>query len=426
MKKISIILALTFCVGFISAQEVVFNQYFVQKTLRIDYRHSGDLKTDTLEFSNAHYYQNWAGTTMQLIDPFNYGANRIELYDSVSNKKIYSRGYSNLFEEWRTTAEGKIKQETFEETQLVPMPKQTVKVVFLGREKDGSYKKLSQFYINPAHVRLSNVKKEKQIVLHQGGKSDKCMDVTFIADGYSLADSVKLQKDFKRYAGYFLNCKPYNRLKKAINIIGVCSYSEESGITDPIGKTTIKSAVGCTFNSINSDRYLMTTQVWKLHDYVESAPTDAIVIICNTPKYGGGGIYNDYATVAAGCAEGNFILVHETGHSISGLADEYYTSEVSTEDFYPLNIEPWEPNITTNVNFEKKWNWLIAKETPVPTPCDKKYEKTVGLFEGAGYVAKGIYRPWQNCTMKEIIYDGFCPVCQNAIQRMVEYYMKKP
>ena len=35
---------------------------------------------------------------------------------------------------------------------------------------------------------------------------------------------------------------------------------------------------------------------------------------------------------------------------------------------YPLNVEPWEPNITTKVNFDAKWKKLIAKDTPLPTP----------------------------------------------------------
>ncbi len=422
MKKVSLILVLFFCLGIAKAQKVKFNEYFVFKTLRIDYLHTGNQKVDTIEFSKAHSYPNWAGTMLQLIDPFNYGANRVELYDSLSNTMIYSRGYSNLFEEWRTTAEGKIKTESFEETLLVPMPKKTVKVAIQRRERDGKYSLLSVFYLNPLNIKASDIVKEKQMVFHRGGKSDKCVDITFIADGYAIGDSAKLKEDFSRYADYLLNCKPYNSLKQFINITGVFSYSEESGINDPISSTQRKSAVGCTFNSIGSDRYLMTTQMWKLHDYVESAPTDAIVIICNTPKYGGGGIYNYYATVAADCPQGDFILVHETGHSIAGLADEYYTSEVSTEDFYPLDIEPWEPNITTNVDFAKKWKWMIAKETPVPTPCESAYENTVGLYEGAGYMAKGIYRPWQNCTMKNIKYDAFCPVCRNAIKIMVEYY----
>ena len=424
MKKSSLILILVLSLGFAKAQVKTFDQYFVAKTLRINYLHKGNSATDTILFSKAHSYASWAGTTTQMIDPFIYGANRVELYDSLSNKLIYSRGYSNLFEEWRTTAEGKIKTETFEEVVLVPMPKKTAKVVFKRRERSGGFTEISHFYINPKKTAASSVKKEKTMVLHQGGNSSKCLDITFIADGYTVDDSTKLRTDFNRYAGYILNCKPYSLLKNKVNIIGVCSYSKDSGITDPISSTSKNTAVGCTFNSIGSDRYLMTTQMWNLYNYVESTPTDAVVIICNTNKYGGGGIYNYYATVASGSKEGDYVLVHEMGHSISGLADEYYSSEVTVEDFYPMNIEPWEPNITTKVDFDKKWKKMISKETPLPTPCNKEYENTVGLYEGAGYSAKGIYRPWQNCSMKEIIYDGFCPVCQNAISQMIDYYSK--
>jgi hypothetical protein len=304
------------------------------------------------------------------------------------------------------------------------MPKNKVKMVIKKRLKDGSYSEISHFDINPQTIAFTKVKKEPVMVLHHGGNSNQCIDITFIADGYSINDSVKLKEDFKRYATYLLKCKPYNALQTKININGVLSYSKESGITDPIGKIAKNTAVGCSFNAIGSDRYLMTTQLWNLHNFVESIPTDAIVIICNTDKYGGGGIYNYYATVAAGSPQGDFVLVHELGHSISGLADEYYSSEVSVEDFYPLNMEPWEPNITTKVAFEKKWKSMIELETPVPTPCTPEYESKVGLFEGAGYSPKGIYRPWQSCTMKDIKYDAFCPVCQDAIKKMVDYYSK--
>jgi len=408
----------------IVGQSTLFNRFFISKTLRIDYLHKGNFKSDTILFSKAHSYSNWAGTRTNLIDPNYFGANRVELYDETSKQLIYSRGYSNLFEEWKTTADGKLTSATFEETLLVPMPKKRTKVVIKRRLIGNNYVEISHFIINPEKIAPSVVKKERQMVLHHGGNFNQCLDITFIADGYTISDSAKLREDFKKHATFLLNCKPYNSIQEKINITGVFSYSEESGITDPISKITKNSAVGCSFNAIGSDRYLMTTQMWNLHNYVESAPTDAIVIICNTDKYGGGGIYNYYATVAANCPQCDFILVHEMGHSISGLADEYYSSEVSVEDFYPLTIEPWEPNITTNVAFDKKWKNLISLNTPIPTPCTQEYENTVGLFEGAGYSPKGIFRPWQNCTMKEIKYDAFCPVCQNAIKKMVDYYSK--
>ncbi len=420
MKKLSIISLLLITLGITQAQH--FEQYFVSKTLRIDYLHRGNLKVDTILFAQAHSYDTWAGTTTQLIDPFMYGANRVELYDSTSGVLIYSRGYSNLFEEWRTTGEGKVKTETFEETLLVPMPKKTTKLVVKRRERNCTYSEITHFYLNPRKIKTSAVKKSPIMLLHEGGDSNECIDITFIADGYRTDDSIKLKKDFNRYAKYLLNCKPFNTLKKSMNIVGVLSYSKDSGITDPIHSIVKNTAVGCTFNSIGSDRYLMTTNMWSLHNYIESISTDAIVIICNTDKYGGGGIYNYYATVAAGSESGDFILIHEMGHSVAGLGDEYYSSEVSVEDFYPLTVEPWEPNITTLVAFDKKWKIMISKDTPIPTPCIKEYQNTIGVFEGAGYMTKGIYRPWQNCSMKEVKYDAFCPVCISAISKMIGYY----
>ena len=84
---------------------------------------------------------------------------------------------------------------------------------------------------------------------------------------------------------------------------------------------------------------------------------------------------------------------HEFGHGFAGLGDEYYSSEVAYEDFYYLEIEPWEPNITTLVNFESKWKNMLDDSIPVPTPRTKDFIDNLGVFEGGGYMAKGIYSP---------------------------------
>jgi hypothetical protein len=118
------------------------------------------------------------------------------------------------------------------------------------------------------------------------------------------------------------------------------------------------------------------------------------------------------------------VFIHEVGHGFAGLADEYYSSRVAYEDPYPLNVEPWEPNITTMVDFDSKWKKMIAAETPVPTPPVVKYTNKVGLFEGGGYMAKGIYRPEMECTMKSNTPGGFCEVCRKAIREMIEFYIK--
>ena len=76
------------------------------------------------------------------------------------------------------------------------------------------------------------------------------------------------------------------------------------------------------------------------------------------------------------------------------------------------------------VDFESKWKHLISKDTPVPTPVVEKYKNTVGLFEGAGYSAKGIYRAETDCRMKSNGPRGYCTVCREAVRKMIAFYIK--
>jgi hypothetical protein len=104
------------------------------------------------------------------------------------------------------------------------------------------------------------------------------------------------------------------------------------------------------------------------------------------------------------------------------LADEYYYDNDVMTDTYPLNIEPWEPNITTRINFGQKWEDMMKKNTPIPTPPAKKAVYPVGLYEGGGYSAKGIYRPSEDCRMRTNSCPSFCPVCERAIRKMINFY----
>jgi len=81
-------------------------------------------------------------------------------------------------------------------------------------------------------------------------------------------------------------------------------------------------------------------------------------------------------------------------------------------------VEPWNPNLTTLVDFDSKWKIMISEGVPVPTPGEESYKETVGVYEGGGYVAKGVYRPMIDCRMHSN-NAGFCPVCSAAIEKMI-------
>ena len=152
----------------------------------------------------------------------------------------------------------------------------------------------------------------------------------------------------------------------------------------------------------------------------------SISVLSNTQKCGVGGIYTFYGISAANHpTRTGKLYIHEFGHLLLGLADEY-VGNVSYNEMYPLDVEPWEPNVTTLVNFEsKQWKKMLAKETTVPTAASEENCSLLGVYEGAGYVEKGVYRPWVNCMMNNIHKtEEFCPVCTWAISDYIDFLCK--
>ncbi|MBO4489007.1 MAG: hypothetical protein J5741_05050 [Bacteroidales bacterium] len=430
MKK-AIFLFLAAFVCSLGAKAQHFDQYFEDKTVRINYMHIGNAHSESIRIEQYKVGNGWYGTRAFLVEPYQYGDILIEVFDSLSNKLIYSRSYSALFCEYRTTERGETEVAEMEECVNIPMPKQTVRVVFTSFDRSRKPTQLLDFYLNPAKTAMQPMTKEYPVMnLHKGGSPKKAIDILLIPDGYAKRDAKLLKHDMKRFAFYIMNCSPYKYMAKKVNIRAIKGFSEQSGITQPQNNFYVNTLLNCTYNAIDLDRYLMCLGVWNLHEVADDAPYDAIIIICNSEKYGGGGIYNFYCTVYNHGEYPDYVIVHEMGHLIGGLADEYYTSEVSVQDFYPEGVEPTEPNLTTLVDFDSKWKDLVEEGTPIPTPPTFKsspdYDR-IGAYEGGGYVSKGVYRPSQHCTMNSIAYDDFCPVCLRTLEAMIDYYaLEKP
>ena len=410
------------------AQAQHFDDYFVDKTLRINYLHIGNKNVEQLQIDHFTLVNHWSGTRSQLVEPYQYGDILVEVLDQASQKLIYSRSYSCLFTEYRTTERGETEIARMEECANIPMPKKPVRLRFTSYDRKNVPTLLKDTVLDPAHLPVQAAKKEYAVMnLHKGSSPDNAIDILFIPDGYAKSDAKTLRYDMKRFAKYVMNCTPYKENRRHVNIRAIEGYSEQSGITQPQNNIYVKTLLNCAYNALDLDRYLMCLGVWNMHDVADDAPYDAIVIICNSEKYGGGGIYNFYCTVYNHGDYPDYVIVHEMGHLIGGLADEYYTSDVSVQDFYPAGIEPVEPNVTTLVDFDSKWKSMLDKSTPVPTPEVKKDDPNfdrLGVYEGGGYVAKGVYRPALHCTMHQIRYNDFCPVCHKVLEEVIDYYAK--
>ncbi|MEZ4996521.1 MAG: M64 family metallopeptidase [Bacteroidales bacterium] len=424
MKFVSL---LSFLIVSLSVQaQIVFDDYFVDRTMRFDFMLAGNSTTTKVYPVSFREEPFWGGSLVNLTDPFGYGNFRYEVFDDSTRTLLYSRGFCTLYQEWQTTAEARQMERVFHEVATFPFPKNKVNFVLSIRGRDGKFSKLYETAIDPSSYFITREKPDASLASRIYGTGDPhtSLDIAFIAEGYTRSEMEKFRNDVKRMADYIFQELPFDKYQDRINIWAIEAPSQESGTDVPGEAIYVNTALNSSYYTFDVDRYLTTQDIRRVNDYAAAAPHDQIIVLINSTRYGGGGVYNYYSAVTADHQLTPKVLTHEFGHGFAGLADEYYSSEVAYEEFYPLDVEPWEPNITTRVDFDSKWKDLIARSVPVPTPNNKRYIGVTGLFEGGGYSAKGIYRPSFDCRMKSNQADSFCEVCQRAIEEMILFYLK--
>ncbi|HEY9116048.1 MAG TPA: M64 family metallopeptidase [Bacteroidales bacterium] len=406
------------------AAQAQFDKYFENKTLRMDYYRTGNHDTEIYSFDELIAEPYWGGSHTNLVDTFNYGNSYVKVFNLENDSLLYSRGYSTLFEEWQTTDESKETWRSLSETVVIPFPKQKVRIELYSRNWDGNWEKKFEYVADPKNY---FIKRDRRMVypsfevLHSGDPSTK-LDVVILPEGYSEEEMGQFIADCQTFADNFFIFEPYPKNKDKFNIHAVLAPSPESGTDIPADSVWKSTLMNTSFYTFDSERYCMTFDDKSVRDLAANAPYDQIYILVNNAKYGGGAIYNYYNVSVNSNAKAAKIFIHEFGHGFAGLADEYFDSSTSYNDFYNLKVEPWEPNITTLVYFDAKWKPMLNKKTPIPTPSTAEYLDTLGVFEGGGYVAKGVYRPMQDCMMNTFKGDHFCPVCKDAIQKMIDFY----
>ncbi|OQX73448.1 MAG: peptidase M64 [Bacteroidetes bacterium 4484_249] len=404
-----------------------FDDFFYNKTLRIDYMHSGDFQNEYYFLDEVKVEPYWGGSQINLIDTFKYGKYFFELYDLEKDSIIYSRGYSTLFGEWQTTDEAKATKRSFTETIIMPLPKNNAKIIFYSRNRKGVFEEVfSYLYKNDNYFISPERRLERPVFdVKISGDPENKIDIIILPEGYSEAEMGTFIRDCENFRDVLFSFKPYSDYKESFNIRGVLASSAESGSDIPADTIWKKTLINTSFYTFDSERYCMTYDNKSVRDLAANAPYDQIYILVNSNKYGGGAIYNYYSISVNSNLHAAKIFVHEFGHGFAGLGDEYYNSEVAYSEFYPLDVEPWEPNLTTLIDFDKKWKHLLKKRTPIPTPSEKKYLNKTGVFEGGGYAAKGVYRPAYDCLMNSFKGDEFCEACNEAIVKMILFYSEE-
>lgn len=423
MKRRNLLLAfLLACTG-VSAQN--FDEYFTDKTLRVDYLFTGNTSHQAICVDELSALPRWAGRRHHLAELPLEGNGQITMRDAASDSVIYRTSFSSLFLEWLETDEARTVDRGFENTFLLPYPRRKAVVEITLLDPHHQVRTRLIHTVNPEDI-LIHEKGHTHITPHryllQSGPADRCIDVAILAEGYTEEEMDTFYQDAKVACESLFGHEPFRSMKQRFNIVAVASPSEDSGVSIPRLDQWKNTAFHSHFSTFYSDRYLTTSRLKALHDALAGIDYEHIIVLANTDEYGGGGIYNSYTLTTAHHESFRPVVVHEFGHSFGGLADEYFYEEDIMSDTYPTDVEPWEPNVTTRVNFASKWADLIPEGTPMPTPAEDFNTYQVGLYEGAAYSFKGLYRGSYNCRMRTNDYPAFCPVCQRALRRLIEFY----
>lgn len=407
-----------------------FTDFFENKTLRTDYIFTGDAQKQEVYLDELSSLPHWAGRRHNLSELPLAGNGEITMTDKASGQVIYRTSFSSLFQEWVSEEEATRVKKGFENSFLLPFPKQAALVTVTLKNVHHKPVATLTHEVRPDDI-LIHERGLQRITphryMHQSGSMEDCIDVAILAEGYTAEEMDLFYKDAQATCEALFGHEPFKKLKHKFNFVAVASPSEDSGVSIPRKDEWKSTAVSSHFDTFYSDRYLTTSRVKSIHNWLAGIPYEHIIILANTDTYGGGGIYNSYTLTTAHHPSFKPVVVHEFGHSFGGLADEYFYSDAPSPQ-YPYTIEPWEQNISTLVDFESKWKDMVPAGTPVPTPKKTSADEiftAVGVYEGAGYTSKGIYRPVTECRMKINEAPAFCPVCQRALERLILFYTEK-
>lgn len=409
---------------FSRARAVDFEKHFADSTLRLDYIFSGDRNQQHINIDRMHILPGWFGRRVNLETVPVKGHGRIFMRDIETGDTIYKESFSHLFIEWLETDEAGILPKAMDNVLLVPMPKKAVDItVQIDNSRQVPSTTLTH-RVNPDDILIRKPVYESEYpsrYIHKSGDPKEKIDVAILAEGFTVAEMDSFYRAAETAVDAILSHEPFNQYKDRFNFVAVATTSKDSGVSVPRKNEWKNTAFSSHFGTFYSDRYLTTSNIRDIHDALTGIPYEHIIILANTPEYGGGGIHNNGTLTSAGHPTFRPVVVHEFGHSFGALTDEYFYPSEET-DSIPSDLEPWEQNITTLVNFESKWKDMLPEGTPIPGTAIAGDETTIGVYEGGGGRTKGVYRPVDSCRMRYNTAKGFCPVCQRALTRTIEHY----
>lgn len=431
MKHLLPILALTLpvisAIGANDRTSPAYYDHFTDQTLRADYIFTGDKSGTQISLRGLETSDGWYGRRHSLDRLHLLGNGQLTMTDKATGDTIYRTSFSSLYTEWLDTDEAASVRKATEHTVITPRPLRETDITIDLIDYDQNVMATITHTYNPDDILVKH-KSPARITPHEylmkNGDPREKIDVAIVAEGYTEEEMPVFMDRARNAMEAILSYEPFGEMKDDFNFVAVTAPSADSGVSEPKKGLWKDTSLGSHYSTHYSDRYLTTSKVFQLNDILSGIPYEHIIIVANSEGYGGGGIYNDYTIVTGDNPKFRPVVAHEFGHSFGGLADEYfYITE--TSELYNSHVEPWEPNITTMKDFDSKWKNMLKKGTPIPTPVEDRDNYEIGVFEGGGYCSHGVFRPAYDCRMRTNECEQFCPVCQEALKNLIEFYVNK-
>ncbi len=434
---------------------------FAEGALRIDFLHAIQSGKETFTATNLRYEPTWGGPGARLAEDIGWGDYRLSVYDGRTQKLLFRDGFDSSVSPDSTAAANRIAVR-------FPLPYDEFRALLEKRRTRTVFQRVWERSILPTPRALDRTAPRVSTVvdvLIENGPSTTKVDLVFVAEGYTDSEYGKFTADAKRAMDYLFSVEPFKARVGDFNVRAVFAESKQSGVTDRHFGIDRDSVLRCAYGNGAAERTLEPTDVRLVNEAAAAAPSDFVLVIANSRRYGGSAYFRGPAVVAIDSAFARYLVLHEFGHAMAGLAEEYY---ITTPDRakYSGNIEPWYPNVTTSSEFPK-WQYLMSEPATVPARWNKaeydayfaeyvrRYEKMraagasedtierlmreaaarqaallarnrpvrrVATFEGAHGYAQGMYRAEVNCIMFSLQSDYFCAACSAAIDRMINYH----
>jgi hypothetical protein len=243
---------------------------------------------------------------------------------------------------------------------------------------------------------------EPVVTIRNNGPNEIRLNIIVLSDGYTAGEMLKFATDVDLLILGFFDQKPFSSYREYFNVHRIDVVSNESGADHPDLGVVRDTALGARFNCINVANALCvdTEKVTAvLNRSVPVAIRHLVMVLVNDRRTGGfGGMY---AVGSVGSTNQRMVetLLHETGHTLGLLADEYaYNTGVSGVDGV-CNPNAVAVNSTRESTRESvKWNYWIDDTTAVPTTGP--LFGVVGLWVGSTYCVEGLYRSSWNSKMR--------------------------